>query len=340
MKVKVISNLKNILLFLSSFFIYIVLIELGLRIIYFRSMDLNMEMMKYSSLLKVNTKESLPGHKHLANKEVFLMGVNVKTNKDGLRDEKEIKSKPNSYKIAFIGDSFVFGWGVKYEETIGKLIENKLNDILSCDKEIEVFNLGVGNYNSSQQLALFNELKEKLNPDLVILQHFINDAEPYVKEKVNLFLKKSYLFNLIKSRILMKRKGSYIKYYDSLYRDKTWNGNKLSIQRLNKEAAKISGKNLVTFLLPELREINNISNLKDAYELRKDFFVKENIRHYDLRPFLDKVSKGDESSLWVSKEDSHSNAYTNELISTFISNNIYIEIGKSCNNEDSFKVKM
>ena len=324
------SNFKNILLFLVSFFIYIVLIELGLRIIYFKSMDLNMEMMKYSLKLKVNTKSPLPGHKHLKNKEVVLMGVNVKTNQNGLRDEKEIKSKSNSYKIAFIGDSFVFGWGVKYEDTIGKLIENKLNKIISCDKKIEVYNLGVGNYNSSQQLALFNELKEKLNPDFVILQHFINDAEPYVKEPINFFLKKSYLFNLFKSRILMRTKGSYKEYYDSLYRDKTWNGNKISLQRLNKEVVKISGKNLVTFLLPELREIKEISNLKNAYDLRKDFFEKENIRHYDLRPFLNAVSKGEESNLWVSKEDSHSNAYANQQISTFISNTIYKEIGKSC----------
>ena len=93
------------------------------------------------------------------------MGASVNINKWGLRDEKDLEKTKDSIRIALIGDSFIFGWGVEYDFTIGKLLEDKLNRKVECDKDIEVFNLGIGNYNSNQQLSLFNELRVKLDPD-------------------------------------------------------------------------------------------------------------------------------------------------------------------------------
>jgi len=45
------------------------------------------------------------------------------------------------------------------------------------EKKIDVFNLGVGNYNSIQQNLALQRVESKLKPDLVIVLNFVNDAE-------------------------------------------------------------------------------------------------------------------------------------------------------------------
>ena len=45
-------------------------------------------------------------------------------------------------------------------------------------RKVDGFNLGVGNYNTQQELALFRDVGMKVKPDIIVLLYFINNAEP------------------------------------------------------------------------------------------------------------------------------------------------------------------
>ena len=87
--------------------IVVLLMSEGLtRVIFYKSMDFDMEMWKYATQVKVASEDPRVGHEHLPNQKVVLMGVELTTNSWGLRDDEIPLKKPsNTYRIGIIGDS-------------------------------------------------------------------------------------------------------------------------------------------------------------------------------------------------------------------------------------------
>lgn len=98
-------------------------------------------------------------------------------NAQGFRgDDFSLEKKPGTYRIACLGDSFTFGHGVRQEETFPSQLEKILN-AETRDGIFEVFNFGVGGYNTEQEAILLEEKVLSYDPDLVILQYLLNDIE-------------------------------------------------------------------------------------------------------------------------------------------------------------------
>jgi lysophospholipase L1-like esterase len=96
------------------------------------------------------------------------------TNEHGLRGPSRTFAKPNgTFRIVLLGDSFAFGWGVEHEESFAHLLESKLSKRIG--KPVEVINTGVPGYSTFQQVAVFEELGAKFNPDAVLLFFVEND---------------------------------------------------------------------------------------------------------------------------------------------------------------------
>ena len=183
----------NLVLFIAGIIIPFASLELALRALNHKGKDLNIEMFKYAKTMKKASKNEKLGHEHATSKYAHLMGVDVYTNNLGLRDKDDFRASQNinsnSVRIAFLGDSFTMGWGVKQSHTIPELLEKKLNLIQECRNSVRVFNLGVGNYNSTQELEAYKKYYPLIRPDSVILLHFINDAEKYTRKQPNIFTK-------------------------------------------------------------------------------------------------------------------------------------------------------
>ncbi len=110
------------------------------------------------------------------NLDVKFKGVNVKTNSFGLRGSEVSKTKPeNTYRIIFLGDSFVFGWGVEEEKTFVRVMERELNASNKFAKKVEVLNFGVPGYSTFQEVELLKEKGLEFNPDAVIIYFVEND---------------------------------------------------------------------------------------------------------------------------------------------------------------------
>ena len=98
------------------------------------------------------------------------------TNSCGMRDREYSIAKPQgTYRIAMLGDSFTFGWGVQSEDSFAKVLERNLNSRSKAGQNFEVMNFGVPGYSTFQEVAKFKETGAIFDPDAIIVFFIEND---------------------------------------------------------------------------------------------------------------------------------------------------------------------
>jgi hypothetical protein len=107
--------------------------------------------------------DDLLGWRQLPNINLSWKGVPVLTNSKGLRDkEYPYERKAGTKRILVLGDSFVWGWGVKADEMFTKIIEAKYNNL-------EVISMGVPGYSTDQEFLWLKEEGLRYKPDALLL---------------------------------------------------------------------------------------------------------------------------------------------------------------------------
>ena len=162
--------LKGIAAIFVSLLIFLVLLEISLQIYTRLFIYYDVEMSRYAVEVKEKSDDPKIGHEHRPNSEAYLMGVDVVINSDGFRDEEYAPERNEKYRVAVLGDSLTFGWGVEKEDTYEVLLEQMLSE----SRPTEMINFGHGNYNTSQQVNLFKKKGFKYNPDKIVVFYFDN----------------------------------------------------------------------------------------------------------------------------------------------------------------------
>jgi len=93
-----------------------------------------------------------------------------KINSRGWRDRNfPFKKDSSRYRIAVLGCSFAYGYGVEMHETFSKQLEALFNK--EYPGRFEVINFGVNGYGIGQMALAYEKYVRKYKPDLVILQY-------------------------------------------------------------------------------------------------------------------------------------------------------------------------
>ena len=305
---------KRILALLFGVLLFFATAEVMSRVVFQKVVRYDVEMWRYAR--QVKTVGLTPGlrFEHRPNVQTRLMGVDVKINTDGLRDREYSRQKgENTVRIAVVGDSITFGWGVDQEQTYPRQLERELNRQrpLGPDVTFEVLNFGVGNYGITDVAAMLQSKAFFYQPDLVLYGAFINDAEiPNSVRSGGGLLQNSVFSVWLWGRVdaLWRQLGwraDYRDYYLGMYREGQGGPplvkNTLSaMQKLCKE----QHVPLALLLFPELHDDSGavFAPIREFYqqtskEAGVDYFdLQETLPERELRQY------------WVSADDSHPNA--------------------------------
>jgi len=102
-------------------------------------------------------------------------GVPFVINSLGLRGREVERRKPaGTYRILGIGDSFTLGAGVRDDDTFLRRLESSLN--AGGARRYEVLNAGVEGYNTRDEVLYLERQWLALDPDLVLIGFYLNDA--------------------------------------------------------------------------------------------------------------------------------------------------------------------
>ncbi|MFM1919362.1 MAG: hypothetical protein RLZZ303_996 [Candidatus Hydrogenedentota bacterium] len=90
----------------------------------------------------------------------------VRTNEFGLRDTPVAAKSESVYRIAIVGDSFTFGWGVPQGAAWVEVLEQELQ---ATGARVELLNLGKPGAGIPQYVEILERAIPVLQPDLVVL---------------------------------------------------------------------------------------------------------------------------------------------------------------------------
>ncbi len=287
--------------------IFAVATELTLRVATRFVMLYDVEMSRYAFEVKQASPDPRIGHVHRPSVETRLMGVEVSINEDGLRDRAYPLERGPARRIAVLGDSLTFGWGVPQDRTFEALLEARL----AAERPTEVLNFGVGNYNTEQSVRAFLARGARYRPDAVVLFYFINDAEPTPRRSRWAPLARSRAVAFYASRLRMLRsrfdaEAGHRAYYASLYADDApgWKRSRRAFQELHDWAAE-HGAGALVVLLPELHQLRPYPFAEQHARVLRAL-AGIGLAAVDLAPAFADVE--DPRRLWVARDDAHPNA--------------------------------
>lgn len=292
------------------------LFEIACRTVANTGLQYDIEMWKYATAIKRIAADPARGHEHTPGTAAHLMGHDVTISGQGLRNREVAAAKPaDTTRIMMLGDSIVFGWGVAQDKTMSVELERDL--AAGGFGPVEVINTGVGNYNTAMETAYFLGAGAALQPDIVVLNYFVNDAEPTPTYKpVPWYAKRFYAYAVsggawdIFKRTLLGG-PEWKAYYADLYKEGQpgWAAAQDNIRRLAAYCQE-RGIRLVLTSIPELRELAPYPFAAVNARLA-DLAKAEGIEYLDFLPAL---AAEPPASLWVTVPDPHPNAKAHALM--------------------------
>ncbi len=245
------------------------------------------------------------------------------TNSLGFRDrEWTADDLAGKQTVVVLGDSFAAGWGLQNPaDRFSDVLAAKLGD------DYAVINLGVYGTSTPEQLEILKNQSPVQQPDVVILQYFLNDIN-YAGLKLGLlptprpnpdWSKESYLANFLYWRFVIGADSDDDFYqewwhwgyaaYDNVG---IWEVHKQEIKEFVDYVDSI-GARLIVVIFPNLLDVINSIPYVDRVEQAFQEYGQHNI----LKLF-DAAAAWDPNDLMVSRRDSHAsisfNRHVGELL--------------------------
>ena len=251
-------------------------------------------------------------------------------NSAGWRDVERTVEKPaNTFRILGLGDSYLFGQGVRREDICLSRLEHSLQEG-EPNARIETINAGLSSLNTAQQRDILLHEGLRYEPDLVIVHFVLNDVE----KAEELFLKRpkveftesyvaiynrpdalsrlSYFWGWARQRVLRYVVGqTYIEQCVQSFRDEDakWQQCRAALA----DIAKITRErdiNLLVVIFPFFIELNGDYPFQEIHDQVRGFCREQEIACLDLR---DTYAAYSGPELWVHPTDQHPNELAHKL---------------------------
>jgi hypothetical protein len=97
------------------------------------------------------------------------------TNSRGLRGpELTYEKAPGVYRVLLLGDSFLEGYTVNFDDLVSERVRKQLEKRL--DRPVEVVNGGTVGYSTDQELLFYEREGRRYQPDATVLLFYVNDV--------------------------------------------------------------------------------------------------------------------------------------------------------------------
>jgi lysophospholipase L1-like esterase len=129
------------------------------------------------SLYRPSSIEGL-SYEMVPNRDGMFEGMHVRTNAYGLRGPALAPESSHPIRLAAIGDSFTFGFGVDENDTFPSLLQGMLNSSGNLPgRSFEVLNFGVVGYSSRDEAVVLQSKALPFHPRGIIIGYVLNDPE-------------------------------------------------------------------------------------------------------------------------------------------------------------------
>jgi lysophospholipase L1-like esterase len=315
------KNIKNIFFGIMTVIWFIICGEVSVRVISAVTLISDIEWQKYTSTMQEKSLNPKFPYIHKANSSARLMGVKLDFNSMGHRgkDLKKIK-KENEKRVYFAGNSLLLGWGVPQEDTYAEVVGKMLQEVKGNKSNVyyQSINAGIGGYTTFHQVEIFEDQVNTIDPDMVVLQYFINDAEDKSSGGSSTIFRYSLLAATIHSfynSIFFKATGSLEDYYSKMYENESigWKKTKKSINKLG-EICREREIPLIALFVPDFHHLSSEDPYMLIYQKIFRTFKEAQIPLFNTLPGLQEEFGSNPRKAWVSSDDVHPNTKSHKII--------------------------
>lgn len=240
------------------------------------------------------------------------------------RDAEWSEHKPAGVRrIAFVGDSFVYGWGINDPgDRFSELLQERFNQ--RDPGQVEAMNVAWWNWDTPKELAAIHDVVLGYDVDQVVLCYVPNDIDTLLPEgspgnigkaprSVYFNTESSFLFDFIYHRIYVRRLPMVSNYcdaiHDAYFDEQVWSRQK---QRLTDviDFCQQHDVKLRVALLPFVETWGERYDGRKIHARVAEVFTQRGIETVDLLPV---TLTRDPATLVVNSHDPHPNELANRL---------------------------
>src|SRR5881296_1922819 len=245
----------------------------------------------------------------------------VRTNSLGMRGSEPAPPDPSLCRVAAVGDSFTFGFGVEEKASYPAVLQEILNrSAAGRERRFEVLNFGVVGYNTQDEAVVIERKTLPLDPRLVIIGYVLNDPEIDPRPSLHKYFdppvwwRHSHVLRLIHlgwnwMHVWWYGGGDYLRYLYAPDREK-WQSVVTAFGRIG-ALTRERGSRVLVVIFPLVPPDGWISYpYRDLHLQVAQAARKEGFEVVDLLPVFVRYPPSD---LRVSVEDGHPNTFGHEL---------------------------
>ena len=247
-------------------------------------------------------------------------------NSVGWRDSEHTLEKPTDvYRILGVGDSYLYGQGVRHEDVCLTKLTGLLKETLE-PKTIETINTGASGSNTVRQFQMLSTIGLAYDPDLVIVHFVLNDISPvgqvpqvkFYKDYTNIyqtsdwFCEYSYLWSWCRQRFLktVRAKRHIRDSVDGFRTDSDgWRLCRDALSRI-KQICDANDTRTLVVIFPYFIDLDGDYPFQPIHTIVADYCRSQGINVLDLR---DQYRSHHGPELWVHPTDQHPNETAHDI---------------------------